>query len=146
MDKMANKIKVPIKTKIAFIISFLIGLIAAMCLMEVVSYSFCEIGDSPALIHLMILLAYFQLFSLGMFLLFGVVGFFWFKNSVWGFGIFLALCSLSGLLEFLMSGLAKDGLLVASLAVVAFGAFILLLIDRKNYLAAVEKGKSKAEG
>ncbi len=36
MNQTSNKIKIPIKTKTAFM-SFLIGLIPAMCLMEVVS-------------------------------------------------------------------------------------------------------------
>ena len=151
MSQLSNKIQIPIKTKIAFVIIFLVGLVVEIRLVGIMGSDVCSACESAWCSFPFIQFFYFllcsQLWLMGVFLCLGVFGFILLKNIMRICSFLLAFIFLLGVPILLISGMtAKDNLLISISAVAIAGALVLLVIDRKNYFAAVEKAKKGNNG
>lgn len=138
---MQSKIQIPIKTKIALAIIYLVSLAVVACLIRTVSCPIIYGVDGNCglfpFTSLILFIAYSQL-GLVLFILLGIFSLFFAKNYVWGYGAIIVTFSLFNLLFFIVAGLLIDLFpILVSMVAVDFCALILLIIDRKNYFAAI---------
>jgi hypothetical protein len=155
MNKTSNKIQIPIKTKIASIIIFGVGIVASISflyLFIIIYFGGGTTGECKLLkmytgFDLCALVNYFvpvlfiifpaALLSIGISLRF-------LKKNNWWIGLFVSLLfSLSCF--FLMYLMHAFVFYLFVWSILIFVAFALLVLDKKNYFAAVERAK-KGEG
>jgi len=166
MNQLSNKIQVPIKTKIALIIMFLVGLVITTSGISTFiffsqqaniqseqiekSWQDCPGCPGPPSVDYESRLRVLRvtIIPLGLLALIGAAVSFLWKKQAWKMGVItaalfeiLSIPIISGILSNLSSTPAPGIIIVSLPSVLVFIALILLLSDRKNYFAAIDNWK-----